>query len=150
MTLYLDPSTDRKADMKRLSTARSSLIGALAFSLLNICTATPIEQPYKGVDKINILQTNKAGLKVYDVQPRGALGNDDFLDDYYINTGPKNNGGFKVKAEDIGKQVPIFTAEDVKKFGLHCEYLCADAEGNVVGRVYLPKIDAKRLNAGKK
>lgn len=131
--------------MKRLSTMRSGLIGALAVFALSPCMADPIEQPYKGIDKLVVLKTNKAGLKVFDVAPKGALGNDDFLDDYFIN-----KGAFKVKAEDIGKQVPIFMPEDVKKFGLHCQYLCADAEGNVVGRAFDPKLDGKRLNAGKK
>ena len=136
--------------MKRRSIIHSALVGVLAITALNLCSAAPIEQPYKGIDKLVVIKTNKAGLKVYDVKPKDQLGNDDFMDDYFINTGPKNDGGFKVKAEDIGKQVPIFMPEDVKKFGLHCQYLCADAEGNFVGRAFNPKLDGKRPNASKK
>lgn len=98
---------------------------SLVLAALTISVSALAKPPVPDVKLAPIAVTGKSGkFNVYKIEPKDDL---DALKYFSGNT--------VYKPEELVKLLPIIEAKDRAENHLTCEYLCADANGNIVGRV---------------
>lgn len=80
--------------------------------------------PSPGSASVTVPITGKSGpFNVYAIEPKDDL---DALH-YFV-------GHDRVEPDAVAGMLPIIEQVTAQRYGLNCEYLCADAQGNIVGR----------------
>jgi len=111
-------------DLKQLGVRPSPSPSASASAT---ATASPMVEPYSVLPEASTMAVPVVGrsgpFNVYAVEPRDDL---DALK-YFV-------GNTVYQPQELAQLLPVIEKAAADHYGLTCEYLCADARGNIVGR----------------